>query len=293
MLTITNLVIVIAFRQALNAKEKEIKPPQSATSYAPMVWLAAGLTALAAVTALVPAFSDATVHTPYVGGFMDLPREVVSWGVHPEPENSLTVACWIIHISSLVEFLVAMGFAWRWADVVGNPKWKGLTWGLLPLHSSGITACTYHLFYNEIPILVPLQAFLTCVGNITAAYATYRIAVSNGWTADWADRFYQTVNIFPEDSDSLVPIQKEESPTLVGFEDLGDALAKDTDYTFIVKLFAGCALASYALKYGEILFQFPFDANVYLSVMIILVPSLLNAFKWYKRSQDPTFEGWF
>mmetsp|Transcript_11003 Transcript_11003/g.32590 ORF Transcript_11003/g.32590 Transcript_11003/m.32590 type:complete len:253 (-) Transcript_11003:166-924(-) len=200
---------------------------------------------------------------------------------------------WIIHISSLVEFLVAMGFAWRWADVVGNPKWKGLTWGLLPLHSSGITACTYHLFYNEIPILVPLQAFLTCVGNITAAYATYRIAVSNGWTADWADRFYQTVNIFPEDSDSLVPIQKEESPTLVGFEDLGDALAKDTDYTFIVKLFAGCALASYALKYGEILFQFPFDANVYLSVMIILVPSLLNAFKWYKRSQDPTFEGWF
>lgn len=60
---------------------------------------------------------------------------------------------WIIHISSLVEFLVAMGFAWRWADVVDNPKWKGLTWGLLPLHSSGITACTYHVFYNGIPVV--------------------------------------------------------------------------------------------------------------------------------------------
>lgn len=113
--------------------------------------------------------------------------------------SSQTVACWIIHVSSLVEFLVAMGFAWRWADVVGNPKWKGLTWGLLPLHSSGITACTYHLFYNQIPVLVPLQAFLTCVGNITAAVAAYRIAVSNGWTADWADRFTGLLDPFQDD----------------------------------------------------------------------------------------------
>lgn len=292
MLTITNLVTVVAFRQALNAKEKELPLPQSSTSYAPMTWLAAGLTCFAAVTAIIPAVSEATVHTPYVGGFMDIPREAVSWGVQQEPENALTVACWIIHISSLVEFLVAMGFCWRFADVVGNPKWKGLTWGLLPLHSSGITACTYHLFYNSIPVLVPLQAFLTCVGNITAAYAAYRLAVSNGWTADWADRFAQTVDIFPAESDG-VTVPKEESPTLIGFEDLGDALAGDTDYSFILKLFAGCAMASYALKYGELLFQFPFEANVYLSLTIILLPSLLNAFKWYKRSQDPTFEGWF
>lgn len=100
---------------------------------------------------------------------------------HSEPENALTIACWIIHVTSLVEFLVAMGFCWRWADVVDNPRWKGLTWGLLPLHTSGITACTYHLLYNSIPVLVPLQAFLTCLGNITAMFATYRIAISNGW----------------------------------------------------------------------------------------------------------------
>lgn len=293
MLTITNLVIVVAFRQALNAKEKGLPMPPSSTSYAPMTWLAAGLTCFAAVTALVPALSEAAVHTPYVGGFMDLPKEAVSWGVQAEPENALTVACWIIHVSSLVEFLVAMGFAWRWADIVGNPKWKGLTWGLLPLHSSGITACTYHLFYNAIPILVPLQAMLTCVGNITAAYAAYRIAVSNGWSADWADRFAPTLFPPTADEDDGVSISKEESPTLLGFEDLGDALAGDTDYSFIIKLFAGCAIASYAIKYGELLFQFPIDASVYLSMTIILLPSLLNAFKWYKRSQDPSFEGWF
>lgn len=215
-------------------------------------------------------------------------------------------ASWIIHISSLVEFLVAMGFAWRWGDIVQNPKWKGLTWGLIPLHSSGITACTYHLFYNQIPVLVPLQAFLTCVGNTTAAYAAYRIAISNGWKVP--DVFADKLGFLNGDSDSssnsndanLVPVttnvddtKVEESASLIGFEDLGDALKDDKDYTFLIKLFAGCAVASYAIKYGELLFDFPFDANLGLGLSIIIIPSLLNAFKWYKRSLDPTFEGWF
>ena len=305
LLTITNLVTVIAFRQALSAKEKGTAMPPSATSYAPMSYLAAGLIALAGVTAAVPALMNPEVHTPYLGGFMDLPFSLEGLGAFPEPDNALTVACWIIHVSSLVEFLVAMGFAWRWADVTGNPTWKGLTWGLLPLHSSGITACTYHLFFNRIPVLVPIQAALTCFGNTTAAYAAYRIARSNGWrsnlpfVSDW-------LNASPDKS--LAPIpgatfllpdatnQSEtpkESQSLVGFEDLGDALAGDNDYTFLIKLFAGCAIASYAIKYGATFFSFPYEANVYLGLSVIIVPSLLNAFKWYKRSQDPTFEGWF
>ena len=92
MLTITNLVTVLSFRQALSAKEKEMDLPLSATSYSPMVWLAAGLTGLAAVTAIVPAVTNAAVHTPYVGGFMDLPEGFVTWGSVAEPDNALTVA---------------------------------------------------------------------------------------------------------------------------------------------------------------------------------------------------------
>lgn len=205
---------------------------------------------------------------------------------------------WIIHISSLVEFLVAMGFAWRWGDIVENPKWKGLTWGLLPLHSSGITACTYHLFYNRIPFLVPLQALLTCVGNTTAAIAAYRIARSNGWTPSidegyiaMADKL--TFSSPTKDEIVVPPSRKDESESLVGFEDLGAALAGDTDYSFLIKLFLGCAVASYGIKYGELFFDFPYEANVYLGFAVIGIPSALNAFKWYKRSQDPTFEGWF
>jgi hypothetical protein len=214
---------------------------------------------------------------------------------------------WIIHVSSLVEFLVAMGFAWRWADVSGNPKWKGLTWGLLPLHSSGITACTYHLFYNQVPIMVPLQAFLTLIGNTTAAYAAYRIAISNGWTPPFtglldmapflpSNSVGRPVEVDPISARLLSPLIEtptKESASLVGFEDLGDALAADNDYSFLLKLFFGSALASYAIKYGELLFDFPFTPDVYLSFAVVLIPSLLNAFKWYKRSKDPSFEGWF
>jgi len=301
LLTVTNLVTVIAFRQSINAKEKGLPMPESATSWAPMVWLVVGLTTVAIATVFVPVLSgEPTVHTPYLAGFMDLPFNLESFGAHPEPENALTIATWIIHLSSLVEYLVVMGYAWRWADAVNNPTWKGLTWGLLPLHSSGITACTSHIFYNQIPILVPFQAFLTFIGNTTSAIAAYRIARSNGWKPDInknviaiADKLTRcpppvVVGDFVEQKK-----RKIESEPCIGFKNLGDALAEDTDYTFLIKLFIGCAIASYILKYGETFVDFPYKANVYHSFTIIAIPSTLNAFMWYKRSQDPTFEGWF
>jgi len=149
------------------------------------------------------------------------------------------------------------------------------------------------MFYNRFPLLVPCQAILTCFGNITAAYAAYRVAKSNGWELS---SLVQATTPLPDQEPNKVELpalRNKESPSLVGFEDLGDALANDNDYTFLLKLFFGCAVASYALKYGEILFDFPFESNVVLALFVIWIPSALNAFKWYKRSQDPTFEGWF
>ncbi|KAL3777339.1 hypothetical protein HJC23_010141 [Cyclotella cryptica] len=298
LLTVTNLVTVVAFRQALSYEEKrrrgdgrDVPVPESVRSYDPMVKLVVGLTGLAFLTALFPALAGAQVHTPYLNGFMDIPPSLLPWtSTHSEPSNALTVTCWIIHITSLVEFLVAMGFCWRYAEVTRNPKWKGLTWGLLPLHSSGITACTYHLFYNSIPVLVPLQAALTCVGNLTAMWAAFRIAKSNGWDVPWGQ--LQLSDEGENDVDKE-DVRWDRSQSLVGFEDLGEALASDNDYTFILKLFVGCAVASYIVKYGEVWFDFPFESELDVALAFIVVPSLLNAFKWNKRSQDPTFEGWF
>mmetsp|Transcript_2989 Transcript_2989/g.4508 ORF Transcript_2989/g.4508 Transcript_2989/m.4508 type:complete len:514 (-) Transcript_2989:86-1627(-) len=322
MLTITNLITVLSFRQALRWKEEQqmkdddgdnvlrmLPPPPSVVSYAPMISLVCLLTVLAAMTAIVPAlFSVVDTHTPYLGGFLDLPPDWVSsfGNLRTEPENALTVATWIIHLTSLVEFLVAMGFAWKWADVVGNKRWKGITWGLLPLHSSGITACIYHLFYNHIPFLVPLQAFLTVFGNTTAAYAAYRLALSNGWKPPPISSFYFWTSSESMETNKdrtattneiIAPIEllpKEESPSLIGFEDLGDALSDDTDLSFVVKLFVGCAIASYVIKYAELQVDlFTSSSSLTLGFLFVFIPSALNAFKWYKRSRDPTFEGWF
>jgi Protein of unknown function (DUF3593)/Protein of unknown function (DUF2499) len=299
MLTITNLATVIPFRQALQAKCNGRPLPMSATNYGPTLWLVGGMTTFAVATAIIPALSNPSVHTPYLNGFMDVPFTMERFGANFEPDNSLTVATWIIHVSSLVEFLVAMGFCWRWADIVNNPTWKGLTWGLLPLHSSGITACVSHLFYNQIAILVPLQAVLTCIGNTTAAYAAFRIAVSNGWKPNFPmlpttmesnlSRFGNKLAIeTPDDSRKIGELQ-----SLIGFEDLGDTLANDNNIVFVAKLFVGCSMFSYLIKYGETFFDFPYDASIPLSLIIILIPSALNAFKWNRRSQDSTFEGWF
>ena len=150
---------------------------------------------------------------------------------------------------------------------------------------------------------MPLQAFLTCVGNTTAAYAALRIALSNGWIPP-QEQLRSLVGM-DEDGNNLSiagasssPFgqnepKQQESASLVGFEDLGDALAGDNDYSFLLKLFGGCAVASYAIKYGETFFDFPYDADVALGLAVVFIPSFLNAFKWWKRSQDPTFEGWF
>mmetsp|Transcript_38476 Transcript_38476/g.121219 ORF Transcript_38476/g.121219 Transcript_38476/m.121219 type:complete len:150 (+) Transcript_38476:389-838(+) len=46
------------------------------------------------------------------------------------PGASLQVPTWTIHVSSLLEWLVAMGLVWRLGTASGNLKWRGLTWGL-------------------------------------------------------------------------------------------------------------------------------------------------------------------
>lgn len=274
LLTITNLVTTLSFKSAVDYevrrrnKEEDVKLPESYNRYRPMINVVIVSTLLAFLTALYPIIATTGgANTPYLGGFLDVlpPSSFLppSWTpIHSEPKNALTVGTWIIHISSLVEFLVAMGYCWKWSDISNNMRWRGLTWGLLPLHTSGITAITYHLLYNSLPVLVPLQAALTLFGNSTAMYAAYRLAVSNGWTfpSSWrsflgeipflpgfddAERRGEVENTLIWRKTIEVEVGTRQSPftsSLAGFEDLGDALAGDNNYLFVVKLLVGCAI---------------------------------------------------
>jgi hypothetical protein len=132
LLTITNLVTVVAFRQALNSKEKDIAMPASANSYAPMTILVVGLTALAAATAAFPALAGATVHEPYLRGFMDLPFALDSLGANAEPDNALTIAT---YVQTVVLLSVCYDFSY-------SSKYISMAfWSLSQLDHSRFIAC--------------------------------------------------------------------------------------------------------------------------------------------------------
>lgn len=207
---------------------------------------------------------------------------ILTLGVpHAEPLNALSFPTWIIHVSSLVEWLVAMGLIWNYADYSKNPRWKGLTWGMVPLHTSGICACTYHLFYNapSLNLLVAFQAALTFFGNATMCAAAYRI---------W--RFAQAPKDVG-DTNTAVAERKSEAANLVGFEDLGTTLQFDSNLQFLIKVFAVSAIGSVAVKWGELFFDAPFNPSLPLALGIIIVPTAFNMLKWNARSQSVTSSG--
>lgn len=244
LLTITNLFIVLGFRDA----EKSQKQPSTSDRN--------GSVRLSAQLIPILLLAIPALHS-FLGS------------AHIEPTNALSLPTWIIHISSLIEWLVAMGLAWRYADISSNQKWKGLTWGMIPLHTSGICACTYHFFYNAPALngLVLLQAFLTFFGNTTMAFATFRIYKgSSGLTKE--------------------PKGEKSNASLLGFEDL--AGLRDSNSLLIGKVFLLSAFGSALVKWGELFFDAPFDHSLLVALAIIFIPTGFNILKWIARSEQPS-----
>ncbi|KAI4311687.1 hypothetical protein MLD38_036563 [Melastoma candidum] len=94
-----------------------------------------------------------------------------------EPSNALSLPTWTVHVSSVVEWITAMGLVWQYGEVSGNESWKGLSWGMVPLLGGAFCACVWHFFYNSesLEVLVAIQAALTVLGNATMCLAAFRI----------------------------------------------------------------------------------------------------------------------
>ena len=43
----------------------------------------------------------------------------LAFTIHQEPENALSFPTWVIHISSVVEWAIAMALVWKYAEVTG------------------------------------------------------------------------------------------------------------------------------------------------------------------------------
>ena len=85
----------------------------------------------AAFCALGPSLG-VQAHSPFLFGIGDLPTDMTAslpWVAHSEPINALSIPTWMIHFSSVFEYLFAMNLVWQYSETTGNEKWKGLTWG--------------------------------------------------------------------------------------------------------------------------------------------------------------------
>ena len=242
-LTLTNIVEVVGLKLTLDAflqgNGATPKPPA-----VPLIPVCAGIGVGAAAITFAASGFDLGDHSAYLGGFGNLPDGLWTLGA-AEPDNALSLPTWVIHISSLLEWLVAMGLVWRIGIASGNRKWQGLTWAMIPSHSSGICACVYHLFYNapSVGYVVILQAALTFLGNTTLAFAAYRLAASNGWTLKGA---------LPAALQGDTPPEAPPPPALQpGTTQPLDDLALPTILLLTV-------VGSYLIKYGETLLPFVF-----------------------------------
>ncbi|MDD1415855.1 DUF2499 domain-containing protein, partial [Dolichospermum sp. ST_con] len=73
--------------------------------------------------------------------------------------HALSIPTWIIHISSVIEWIAAIWLIWRYGELTENRSWWGLSFAMLPALISAMCACTWHYFDNSESLegLVPLQ----------------------------------------------------------------------------------------------------------------------------------------
>ena len=244
-----------------------------------------------AITALLIAFIvagcilDFEEHDQFLFGIGNIRNANLPWSTHAEPIQALSIPTWTIHLMSVFEYIVAMNLVWKFAKVVENTYWKGLTWAMLPMHASSICAVTHHFFYNQegLQFLVTTQAGLTCLGNTTTMIAAFQIAKSNGWTVRRACARAAS-NI---DGGTTV-LQRYQRPLQ------STTSSMDSNAILIAKLIGVTIVASYVIKYGEIGIQFPTtpDAAVALA-MIIGIPAITASYFAFlsicERRQPMTF----
>jgi len=91
--------------------------------------------------------------------------------------HALSIPTWIIHISSVLEWITAIWLIWSYGTVTQNLAWRTLAIAMLPALISAMCACTWHFFDNakSLEWLVLLQAATTAIGNCTLCLAAWWI----------------------------------------------------------------------------------------------------------------------
>ena len=91
--------------------------------------------------------------------------------------HALSIPTWIIHVSSVIEWIAAIWLIWTYGEIKRDRTWWGLSFAMLPALVSAMCACTWHFFDNADSLrwLVTLQASMTVLGNVTLCAAAWWI----------------------------------------------------------------------------------------------------------------------
>ncbi len=94
----------------------------------------------------------------------------------------LSIPTWVIHISSVIEWIAAIWLVWTYGELTKKRYWWGLSFAMLPALISAMCACTWHFFDNpkSLEWLVMTQASTTVLGNCTLCLAAAWIWYSQG-----------------------------------------------------------------------------------------------------------------
>eukprot|EP00468_Gymnochlora_sp_CCMP2014_P001130 CAMPEP_0167742738 /NCGR_PEP_ID=MMETSP0110_2-20121227/1606_1 /TAXON_ID=629695 /ORGANISM="Gymnochlora sp., Strain CCMP2014" /LENGTH=424 /DNA_ID=CAMNT_0007626989 /DNA_START=61 /DNA_END=1335 /DNA_ORIENTATION=- len=266
LLTVTNLLIVLGLRMPTEQEQKTG---------------AGSVTMWTALTRPLGVLAFGTLLASFITLFWEKPsleHDLYFWGLgdllsfsfgNSEPQNALSIPTWMVHWSSLLEWLVAMRLIWDLQDRTQNPNWKYLTWGMVPLHTSALCACTYHLFFNEKSLvsLQLVQAATTVLGNSLMMAASWKIAKSNGWTMGEQEEVV-TDTPYSRSGENKQAYWERES------------LSWRSEVAITIKLVAIVTALSYITKYGELLFDFPYQHDINLAFAIVFLPSLANIANW-------------
>jgi hypothetical protein len=220
----------------------------------------------------------------------------ISLNYHTEPINALSLPTWMVHSSSILEWLIAMNLIWEHSITANNPRWKGMTWAMSISNMSGLCACTYHFFYNTPNLywIVALQAALTTIGNTAMAIAAYRIydfekqrTLASG--TDVSSIVYQTLNAFA--TTNIKTDQVNPSSQVVNYAENSPLLVEklsylDKDFNFAINLVVKSFLFAIAVKFGELYLDFPFDSQPIYAYILVFVPALVTIINLVLKSKN-------
>ena len=91
--------------------------------------------------------------------------------------HALSLATWLIHITTVFEWIVAIILISRWRLSIKSTELTWLSVAMLPNLASAMAAVTWHIYDNAAALkgLVVLQAALTTLGNTSLALAALNL----------------------------------------------------------------------------------------------------------------------